>query len=85
MKFYKEIIGYYYFSKIVNNKLTSIYCGFYTIAFYKNGTEHNNKNYACIANINKNKYFYLNGKNYSSYRCFTKQLWRKFVKLQVFL
>ncbi len=72
MKFYKDKINWKYWSKIVNNKLNCIYSRFYIITFYKNGMEHNNKNYAHINYINKRKYFYLNSKIYSNHRHYTK-------------
>jgi hypothetical protein len=90
MKFYKDTINRFYWNKIINNKLT---CSYHltsahnnisiAIEFYKNGQNHNSKNAAKIYN-NGNKYFYLNGKIYN-HNNFTKQSWRKFIKLQTFL
>jgi len=69
-------------TKIINNKLTVIYsCGH--IFFFKDGTYHNNKNAAY--NSNRYKEFYLDGIHYGSKNKFTKQSWRRFCKLQVFL
>jgi hypothetical protein len=84
MKFYidKKII--YYWDKILNNNLTAIYDNSFAIRFYKNGKYHNSKNASYISN-NGYKSFYLNGKYYGKLNKFTKQSWRKFVKLKVFL
>jgi hypothetical protein len=88
MKFYKDKFKWYYWDKILVNKLTAVYIdtNFDYIIFYKNGKEHNSKN---AAHIHKNKFkqFYLNGfKNAKAYKKkFTKQSWRRFVKLQAFL
>ena len=54
------------------------------ILFYKNGLKHNIKNAAYIA-LNQSKDFYLNGICYGNNIDFTKQSWRRFVKLQTFL
>ena len=85
MKFYKDKINsIYYWVKIRFNKLTSIHCECNAITFFKNGFYHNSKNYA-ISNVSKYKKFYLNGNFYGNQNKFTKQSWRKFVKLQAFL
>ncbi len=83
MKFYK-FTDYNQLLKLVNNKFPFIYhyTKFYT-AFYNNDF-HNIKNAAVIYNDGK-KCFYLKGRCYG-YECnFTKELWRKFIKLQAFL
>jgi hypothetical protein len=80
MKFYRDIN----WNKIINNKLTAIYLD-YNIYFYKDGKIHNSKNVAYIRYDNRYKEFYLNGKLYGNQDTFTKESWRRFVKLQVFL
>ena len=82
MKFYKEnkYACNYFYKKIKSNNITAVYQDYITL-FYKNGKRHNAKNAADI--INDSKIFYLNGKNYGDN--FTKESWRRFVKLQVFL
>jgi frataxin-like iron-binding protein CyaY len=73
--------------KIINNKLTAIYSfnhKAYHIQFYKNGERHNSKNAAYI-DYNGYKEFWLNSKKYGYEYDFTKQSWRRFVKLQFFL
>ena len=83
MKFYREDKSYYnYWSKTIRNKLTAIYCN-NSIYFFKNGEKHNAKNAAYISNTGK--VFCLNNQCYGYGTNFTKQSWRKFVKLQVFL
>ncbi len=83
MKFYK--INYIsYFNKkstaIFNTlNIHSIPC----VRFIKNGKHHNPKNASYIKNINK--VFCLNDKIYGYHNEFTKQSWRRFVKLQAFL
>ena len=84
MKFYRDIHSYFYDSKIYNNKLTAIYCKKYIIIFSKNGIWHNNKN-ASYIEYSGYRQFYLNGKYYGNQTKFTKQSWRRFVKLQAFL
>jgi hypothetical protein len=68
---------------IIFNKLTCVYSNQYDVEFYYNGKIHNNKNAAFISN--KYKEFRLNGKYYGNTNDFTKQSWRRFVKLQAFL
>ena len=84
MKFYKEKNDCNFWSKILDNKLSSIYFNTFFITFYKNGKRNNNKNAAYIEN-NGYKEFLLNDKYYGDETNFTKQSWRKFVKLQTFL
>ncbi len=77
MKFYKDF-------DYCDNKLNAIYQGSDCILFYKNGKPHNIKAVAFIAS-NGFKEYYLDGKFYGNQRKFTKESWRRFVKLQVFL
>ena len=83
MKFYRYVNSFNYWDRIKINNLTAIYKERECIAFYKNGSPHNIKN-ATYINDNKNKSFYLNNKCYGNQDNFTKHLWRKFVKMQVF-
>jgi hypothetical protein len=85
MKFYKYNQLGNYFNIIFYYKLNAIYSyqsG--TVVFFKNGKTHNNKNSAII-NPNNYKAFWLNDKCYGTEKDFTKESWRRFVKLQVFL
>ena len=85
MKFYRENNkSIDYWNKTKANKLTFIYCNRTDISFYKNGLCHNNKNAAYIY-YNRYKEFRLNGKYYGNINEFTKESWRRFVKLQAFL
>ena len=84
MKFYREDkYDYFYCGKIISNKLNACYNRCNSIIFYKNGKQHNPRNASYIDNIIKA--FYLNGNFYGYKNDFTKESWRKFVKLQVFL
>ena len=69
---------------IIVGKLTAIHNGFLMVTFYKNGRLHNTKNAAYIYG-NKQKQFCLNDKRYVNQKKFTKESWRRFVKIQVFL
>ncbi len=83
MKFYREnnkIVDYW--NKTKANKLTAIYLDYFATRFYKNGERHNIKNVAYINN--EYKEFYLNGILYGYAKDFTKESWRRFVKMQVF-
>jgi hypothetical protein len=82
MKFYREkTIDAYYWGKILFNKIEAIYNSCNIIWILKNGVLHNTKN---ASNYNgKNKSFYLNGKCYGDN--FTKESWRRFIKMQVFI
>ena len=80
MKFYKSN----FYHKIINNKLNVVYSDFYNVIFYKNGLPHNSKDGAYIDD-NRYKAFYLNGKYYGYDIDFTKESWRRFVKMQAFL
>jgi hypothetical protein len=69
---------------IFDSKLTAIYCDIASTFFYTNGYENNIKNASYISK-NDYKEFSLNGKCYGNKYNFTKQSWRRFVKLQAFL
>jgi hypothetical protein len=87
MKFYKDKKSYIYFNKSLDNKLTAVYQHldkYYFVHFFKNGKFHNSKN-ADYIDGNGFKDFSLNGKFYGRECDFTKESWRRFVKLQVFL
>jgi hypothetical protein len=83
MKFYIDKGSWNYWSKINDNKLDAIY---YDIGswFFKNGELYNTKNAAYKGNSGF-KEFNLNGKVYGTEKDFTKESWRRFVKLQAFL
>jgi hypothetical protein len=90
MKFYTNNYKISYLNLINENKLNAVYSNIFFVKFFKNGKDHNSKNAAYVEHytfISKyiEKYFYLNGKCYGTNNDFTKQSWRKFVKLQVFL
>jgi hypothetical protein len=92
MKFYKDKDNqFYFFDKIKNNKLTAIIVtdsfGYddIIICFFYNGLIHNEKNFANFERFEQEKIFSLKGKIYGDQNDFTKQSWRKFVKLQAFL
>jgi hypothetical protein len=86
MKFYK----YINYNKYINanyvetKKITCIYINDYVVVFFKNGLYHSNKNAAHINN-HGHKEFYLNNQFYGDQNNFTKESWRRFVKLQAFL
>ena len=86
MKFYKDQNknNFYYYDIICFNNLDAIYYDNNYVIFLKNGIESNNKNYAVIK-YNGYKIFSLNGKTYGYKDDFTKESWRRFVKLQAFL
>jgi hypothetical protein len=90
MKFYREKQDCYYWTKIRVNKLTAILNSKNTetyancVYFFKNGRYHNAKN-ADYTDDNGFKDFCLNGKHYGNENLFTKETWRRFVKLQAFL
>ena len=90
MKFYTENKGYInYRDKILVNKLTAVYFYKYSnenycVQFFKNGKCHNSKN-ADYVDYRGYKDFSLNGKFYGYHTDFTKETWRRFVKMQVFL
>jgi hypothetical protein len=82
MKFYIDK-RFYYWNKIISHKLTAIHCD-KSIRFIKNGKYHNSKNLAFIG-YNGYTQFNLNGEFYGNHNDFTKESWRRFCKLQVFL
>lgn len=84
MKSYIDKKLFYYWFKIINNKLTVIYCDSYSNWFFEKGNQHNLKNAAFIRS-NGYKVFRLNGYSYGNQGKFTKQTWRRFVKLKAFL
>jgi hypothetical protein len=87
MKFYTDIIIYkFYYYYITSGKLTCIHFDklYDSVVFYKNGKKNNCKNASYIGNTGY-KQFCLNNKIYGNQNNFTKQTWRKFVKLQAFL
>jgi hypothetical protein len=84
MKFYIDINNNYYWHKIEINKLNAIYYFRYFTRFFNNGKIHNIKNAAYVESFNL-KVFRLNGITYGNAKDFTKQSWRRFVKLQTFL
>jgi hypothetical protein len=85
MKFYKEKrYSFFIWNKIKNNKLTCIYHDDICLFFYKNGKRHNSKN-ASYIEFNIRKVFRLYDKMYGYEDDFTKESWRRFVKLQAFL
>jgi hypothetical protein len=74
-----------FWAKIFYGKKTCVYqIKFEAIAFYKNGILNNTKN-AAIIYRNNLKSFYIDGVLFSANNKFTKQSWRKFVKLKAFL
>lgn len=84
MKFYIYKKNFQYLSNIIKNKLNAVYIDDVATDFFKNGKLHNFKNAAFITSKIE-KGFYLNGIDYGSGYSFTKQSWRRFVKLQAFL
>ncbi len=85
MKFYKDKHknDYYYHDNIKDNYISCIYYDGSHFIFFKNGIRHNSKNVAYIGLGYKT--FYLNDNLYGNQHDFTKESWRRFVKLQVFL
>ena len=82
MKFYKS--KNYVPLFIFDEKLTAIYCHYEYVQFVKNGMYHNSKNADYIHN-DGDKDFSLNDECYGNQDNFTKESWRRFVKLQAFL
>ena len=84
MKFYidTDLIIYWHIIKI--NKLTAIYSTEIYVEFFKDGNSCNAKN-ASFIKYNGDKQFWLNNQRYGYKKDFTKQSWRRFVKLQAFL
>jgi hypothetical protein len=87
MKFYKDnrYSYFYYYNKIITNKLNAIYFDSFTITFFKNAVFHSFKNASYIKYDGYYKDFYLNGIFYGDHNKFTKKSWRRFCKLQAFL
>ena len=91
MKFYKYKDDCNYWNKIKKYELTAIYYqpnrSIY-VQFFKNGKLHNAKN-ASYVTYHGMKAFNLNGNFYGNFygkkNDFTKESWRRFVKLQAFL
>ena len=79
---YSNYNTYIYVNKIRFNNLNAIFHDYYEVIFYKNGKIHNSKN-AAIYSESSGKNFWLYDMNYSNE--FTKESWRKFVKLKAFL
>ncbi len=84
MKFYRDKINIYYKDKIKQNKLSAIYTQYSFVLFFENGKWFNNKNAAYIR-YDGYKIFNLNDTFYGFQNDFTKESWRKFCKLKVFL
>ncbi len=74
----------FYLAIIKMKNLTAIYCDSFAVDFFKDGLRHNCKEAAQIKR-DKSKDFYLNNEYYGDHNKFTKKLWRRFAKLQVFL
>ena len=83
MKFYKN--NYYPLIEIKRDRLTCIYIERHEISFLKNGKFHNTKNYSYINYISRYEAFYLDGVYCGDENDFTKESWRRFVKLKAFL
>mgnify|MGYP007071561290 FL=1 len=86
MKFYRDNLkADFCWQNILDNRLTAILLDYYNaVLFYKNGKENNTKNASYIAKSGY-KQFCLNDEDYGDQTNFTKQSWRRFVKMQVFL
>ena len=85
MKFYREKYkNNFYYIKIVYSKLTTIYMEYFGVYFFKNGLRHNSKNSSYIGK-DSYKSFCLNDIRYGYHTDFTKESWRRFVKLKAFL
>jgi hypothetical protein len=97
MKFYREkffgrTLRKFYTKHVINNKIKAIIsCKVIgeqaievEVTFFDKGEFHNNKN-AAIYWSDKYKDFYLKSKSYGSAKTYTKQSWRRFVKMQTFL
>jgi hypothetical protein len=85
MKFYNDKYSNisYYWNKIMTFEIEGIINSVGITWIFKNGVLNNTKN-ASVSD-GKNKSFYLNGRFYGYGLDFTKQSWRRFVKLQAFL
>ena len=85
MKFYRDKNNlYHYLHEITDNNLSAIRQDKYrVILFFKNGKQYNAKNAAYV--YDGYKEFYLNDKCCGIDDDFTKESWRRFVKIQAFL
>ena len=84
MKFYRDKFDFYYWGKVYYKNITAIYqSALGVILFFKNGLRHNDKNIAY--NYDGYSRFFLNDECYGNQDNFTKESWRRFVKLQAFL
>jgi hypothetical protein len=90
MKFYNDKENFDLWHKIKFDNLTAILNTINTmnyntkcVYFFKNGKWSNNKNAAYIDGIYKQ--FRLNDNLYGNQKRFTKESWRRFIKMQVFL
>ena len=93
MKFYRDKYAEYdlvaafddkYYSQINDKQLNAIYHNPIKVEFLKNGLDYNTKN-AAIVYINGYKRYCLHDIIYGDSTKFTKQSWRRFVKLQILL
>lgn len=90
MKFYKDSEGYKYYDVILKENVTAVHqFREKKVTFYLNGKRHNAKNAALYWIGFKMKFFFLNGKIFRSANFslddFTKETWRKFNALKVFI
>ena len=85
MKFYKDKHknDFYYFDIIKDNHISCVYYDGNDFIFFKNGDYHNYKNAAYIY-FDGYEEFFINGNRIGTENNFTKQSWRRFVKLQAF-
>ena len=84
MKFYRNKSSKKYYVKIQILKLNAIFRNEKYVLFFKKGSYHNDKN-ASYVDKNEYKSFCLNGTSYGNQDNFTKESWRRYVKLQAFL
>jgi hypothetical protein len=83
MRFYKDKELYRFWYYIQENKLTAIFQNLnQEIVFLKKSKCHNNKNAAYIRKYEK--HFYLNGNFHGYDSFFSKDSWRRNIKLKVF-
>jgi hypothetical protein len=89
MKFYVDQSKVFYLYKIISEELTAIYINLLIlrIQFFKSGLINNEKNAAITSNVTGYifKQFWLNNILYGYENDFTKESWRRFVKMKVFL
>lgn len=86
MKFFVKIKKIEIYNIIFNNKITAILNSkdSNAIYFFTNSKQHNYKN-AAYTDKYGYKEFCLNGKACGSQKHFTKESWRRYVKLKAFL